>query len=229
MGASRQLLRAVILGSPGSGKNTLSLRIIKHFQLKKLSSGDLLRDNMMRNTETGVRAKDLMGQGKLIPDDLMTRLTLQELKNLTQYSWLLCGFPRTLPQAEALDRVHQIHLVINLNVPFEVIMQRLAARWVHPASGRVYNLEFNPPKVAGKDDLTGEPLVKREDDRPETLIKRLKAYEDRTKPVLEHYQNKGVLETFSGTATDKLWPCIHACLQIKLTQIGQYPPEEKCL
>ncbi|XP_036888309.1 GTP:AMP phosphotransferase AK3, mitochondrial-like [Sturnira hondurensis] len=229
MGPSRQLLRAVILGSPGSGKHSLSLRIVKHFQLKKLSSGDLLRDNVLRDTEIGVLAKDLMGQGKLIPDDLMTRLTLQELKNLTQYSWLLCGFPRTLAQAEALDRVHQIHLVINLNVPFEVIMQHLDARWVHPASGRVYDLEFNPPKVAGTDDLTGELLIKREDDRPETLIKRLRAYEDQTKPVLEHYQKKGVLETFSGTDTNKLWPYIHACLQAKLAQIHQHPHEEKCL
>lgn len=229
MEASLQLLRAVILGSPGSGKHTLSLCIIKHFQLKKLSSGDLLRDNVLRDTEIGVLAKEFMDQGKLMPDDLMTRLTLQELKNLTQHSWLLCGFPRTLPQAEALDRVHQIHLAINLNVPFEVIMQRLAARWVHPASGRVYNLEFNPPKVVGVDDLTGEPLVKRADDRPETLIKRLKAYEEQTKPVLEHYQKKGVLETFSGTESNKLWPYIHACLQTKLTQIRQHPHEEKCL
>ncbi|XP_035875925.1 GTP:AMP phosphotransferase AK3, mitochondrial-like [Phyllostomus discolor] len=224
MGASRQLLRAVILGSPGSGKHTLSLRITKHFQLKRLSSGDLLRDNVLRDTEIGVLANDFMSQGKLIPDDLMTHLTLQELKNLTQYSWLLCGFPRTLPQAKALDRVHQIHLVINLNVPFEVIMQRLAARWVHPASGRVYNLEFNPPKVDGMDDLTGEPLVKREDDTPVTLIKRLKAYEDQTKPVLEHYQKKGVLETFSGRETNKLWPYIHACMQTKLTQKYQPSP-----
>ncbi|XP_054445325.1 GTP:AMP phosphotransferase AK3, mitochondrial-like [Pteronotus mesoamericanus] len=229
MGTCRQLLRAVIMGSPGSGKHTLSSLIIKHFQLKKVSSGDLLRDNVLRDTEIGVLAKAFMDQGKLIPDDIMIRLAFQELKNLTQYSWLLCGFPRTLPQAEALNRVHQIHLVMNLNVPFEVIMQRLAARWIHPASGRVYNLEFSPPKVVGVDDLTGEPLIKREDDRPETLIKRLKAYEDQTKPVLEYYQKKGVLETFSGTETSNLWPYIHACLQTKLPQISQHPHEEKCL
>lgn len=120
----------------------------------------------------------------------MTRLALHELKNLTQYSWLLDGFPRTLAQAEALDRAYQIDTVINLNVPFEVIKQRLTARWIHPASGRVYNIEFNPPKTVGIDDLTGEPLIQREDDKPETVIKRLKAYEDQTKPVLEYYQKK---------------------------------------
>ncbi|XP_011843755.1 PREDICTED: GTP:AMP phosphotransferase AK3, mitochondrial isoform X2 [Mandrillus leucophaeus] len=188
MGASARLLRAVIMGAPGSGKGTVSSRITTHFQLKHLSSGDLLRDNMLRGTEIGVLAKAFIDQGKLIPDDVMTRLALHELKNLTQYSWLLDGFPRTLAQAEALDRAYQIDTVINLNVPFEVIKQRLTARWIHPASGRVYNIEFNPPKTVGIDDLTGEPLIQREDDKPETVIKRLKAYEDQTKPVLEYYQ-----------------------------------------
>ncbi|XP_044795844.1 GTP:AMP phosphotransferase AK3, mitochondrial isoform X1 [Bubalus bubalis] len=190
MGASARLLRAAIMGAPGSGKGTVSSRITKHFELKHLSSGDLLRDNMLRGTEIGVLAKTFIDQGKLIPDDVMTRLVLHELKNLTQYNWLLDGFPRTLPQAEALDRAYQIDTVINLNVPFEVIKQRLTARWIHPGSGRVYNIEFNPPKTMGIDDLTGEPLVQREDDRPETVVKRLKAYEAQTEPVLEYYRLK---------------------------------------
>ncbi|XP_006751307.1 GTP:AMP phosphotransferase AK3, mitochondrial-like isoform X2 [Leptonychotes weddellii] len=186
MGTSGRLLHAVLLGAPGSGKRTLALRITKHFQLQKFSSGDLLRDNMLRGTDR-----------------------------------LLCGFPRTLRQAEALERVYQIHVVMNLNVPVEVIRQCLSARWIHPSSGRVYNLEFNPPKGVGLDDQTGEPLVRREDDRPETLTKRLKAYEDQTKPVLEYYRGKGVLETFSGTETDKIWPSVHAFLQTKVPQIDQ--------
>ncbi|CAO2585120.1 GTP:AMP phosphotransferase AK3, mitochondrial [Lemmus lemmus] len=188
MGASGRLLRAVIMGAPGSGKGTVSSRITKHFELKHLSSGDLLRQNMLQGTEIGVLAKTFIDQGKLIPDDVMTRLALHELKNLTQCSWLLDGFPRTLPQAEALDKAYQIDTVINLNVPFEVIKQRLTARWIHPASGRVYNIEFNPPKTVGIDDLTGEPLIQREDDKPETVIKRLKAYEAQTEPVLQYYQ-----------------------------------------
>lgn len=190
MGASGRLLRAVIMGAPGSGKGTVSSRITKHFELKHLSSGDLLRQNMLQGTEIGVLAKTFIDQGKLIPDDVMTRLALHELKTLTQCSWLLDGFPRTLPQAEALDKVYQIDTVINLNVPFEVIKQRLTARWIHPASGRVYNIEFNPPKTVGIDDLTGEPLIQREDDKPETVIKRLKAYEAQTEPVLQYYQKK---------------------------------------
>nr|XP_042118326.1 GTP:AMP phosphotransferase AK3, mitochondrial isoform X2 [Peromyscus maniculatus bairdii] len=131
------------------------------------------------------------------------------------------GFPRTLPQAEALDRVYQIDTVINLNVPFEVIKQRLTARWIHPASGRVYNIEFNPPKTVGIDDLTGEPLIQREDDKPETVIKRLKAYEAQTEPVLQYYQKKGVLETFSGTETNKIWPHVYSFLQTKVPETTQ--------
>lgn len=221
MGASTRLLRAVILGAPGSGKGTVSSRIVKHFELKHLSSGDLLRGNILRGTEIGVLAKTFIEQGKLIPDDVMTRLAFHELKNLTQYNWLLDGFPRTLPQAEALDRAYQIDTVINLKVPFEVIKQRLTARWIHPASGRVYNIEFNPPKTVGIDDLTGEPLIQREDDKPETVAKRLKAYEAQTEPVLEYYQKKGVLETFSGTETNKIWPHVYAFLQTKVPQINQ--------
>ncbi|CAK7317888.1 GTP:AMP phosphotransferase AK3, mitochondrial [Vulpes lagopus] len=171
--------------------------------------------------EIGVLAKTFIDQGKLIPDDVMTRLALHELKNLTQYSWLLDGFPRTLPQAEALDRAYQIDTVINLNVPFEGIKQSLTARWIHPASGRVYNIEFNPPKAVGIDDLTGEPLIQRDDDKPQTAVKRLKAYEVQTQPVLEYYRKKGVLETFSGTETNKIWPHVYAFLQTKVPQINQ--------
>uniref|UniRef100_A0A8C9AME9 GTP:AMP phosphotransferase AK3, mitochondrial n=1 Tax=Prolemur simus TaxID=1328070 RepID=A0A8C9AME9_PROSS len=214
MGASARLLRAVIMGAPGSGKGTVSSRITQHFELKHLSSGDLLRDNMLRGTEIGVLAKAFIDQGKLIPDDVMTRLALHELKNLTQYSWLLDG-------KWTLDKAYQIDTVINLNVPFEVIKHRLTARWIHPASGRVYNIEFNPPKTVGIDDVTGEPLIQREDDRPETVIKRLKAYEAQTKPVLDYYQKKGVLETFSGTETNKIWPHVYAFLQTKVPQTNQ--------
>ncbi|XP_007192206.1 GTP:AMP phosphotransferase AK3, mitochondrial-like [Balaenoptera acutorostrata] len=191
MGASRQLLRSVIMGAQGSGMSTLALRIIKHFQLKKFSSGDVLQDNMLRDTEIG-----------------------------------------HLTQAEVLDRVYQVHLVMNLNVPFEVIRQRLTALWIHPASGRGYNLEFNPTKAVDVDDVTGEPLIQRVDDKPETLIKRMKVYEDQTKPVLEYYEKKVVLETFSGTETNQIWPCMHAFLQTKVPQRHQktqLPHEEKSL
>ncbi|XP_019410720.1 PREDICTED: GTP:AMP phosphotransferase AK3, mitochondrial isoform X2 [Crocodylus porosus] len=221
MGVRARLLRAVIMGPPGSGKGTVSSRIVKHFALKHLSSGDLLRDNMQRHTGVGVVAKTYIDRGQLIPDDIMTQLVLRELKNLEQYSWLLDGFPRTVPQAEALDKTCQIDTVIDLDVPFETIKQRLTARWIHPTSGRVYNLEFNPPKIHGTDDITGEPLVQRDDDKPETVTKRLQSYEAQTKPVLDYYRKKGVLKSFSGTETNKIWPHVYAFLQTKLPDVSQ--------
>ncbi|XP_040273066.1 GTP:AMP phosphotransferase AK3, mitochondrial [Bufo bufo] len=218
---SRMLFRAVIMGPPGSGKGTISDRIVKHFALKHLSSGDLLRLNIQKKTEVGILAKSYIEQGQLVPDGVITRLIVQELNNFGEHNWLLDGFPRTVPQAQALDKAYQINTVIDLNVPFQTIKDRLTARWIHPASGRVYNTEFNPPKVSGIDDLTGEPLVQRDDDKPETVTKRLNAYEALTKPVLEYYKNKGVLETFSGTETNKIWPHVHSFLQTKLPDASQ--------
>ncbi|CAH2294027.1 GTP:AMP phosphotransferase AK3, mitochondrial isoform X1 [Pelobates cultripes] len=219
--AARLLFRAVIMGPPGSGKGTISDRIVKTFALQHLSSGDLLRLNIQKKTEIGIVAKSYIDQGQLVPDDVITKLILQELNSMRTNSWLLDGFPRTVPQAKALDDAHQINSVIDLNVPFETIRQRLTARWIHPGSGRVYNTEFNPPKVLGIDDITGEPLIQREDDQPETVTKRLKGYEALTRPVLEYYRNKGVLETFSGTETNKIWPHVHAFLRTKLPDVSQ--------
>ncbi|XP_055488191.1 GTP:AMP phosphotransferase AK3, mitochondrial [Leucoraja erinacea] len=214
--ASRPLFRALIMGPPGSGKGTVSERIAKSFGLKQLSSGEVLRTNIRGHTEVGSLAKSFIDKGKLVPDNVITRLVLQELKNIDQYSWLLDGFPRTVPQAEELHKIYQLDTVIKLNVPFETIKERLTSRWIHPGSGRVYNTNFNPPTVAGIDDLTGEPLVQRDDDKPETVTLRLQAYEELTHPVLEYYRSRGVLEVFSGTETNKIWPHVHAFLSKKL-------------
>ncbi|KAK2093048.1 Zinc finger SWIM domain-containing protein 8 [Saguinus oedipus] len=156
-----------------------------------------------------------------VSDDVMTRLALHELKNLTQYNWLLDGFPRTLPQAEPLDRAYQIDTVINLNVTFEVIKLCLTVRWIHPTSGRVYNIEFNPPKTVGIDDLTGELLIQREDDKPETVIKRLKAYEDQTKPVLEYYLKKRGVGNIFWNRNQQDLALLYAFLQTKVPQTSQ--------
>ncbi|MFT7815450.1 GTP:AMP phosphotransferase AK3, mitochondrial [Arapaima gigas] len=202
----RALFRAVIMGPPGSGKGTVSNRITKTFGLAHLSSGDVLRVNITAKTEIGLLMKSCIDQGQLVPDDVISRLILGELRNLEQSGWLLDGFPRTVPQAEALDAAFRIDTVINLDVPFQTIQERLTSRWVHLPSGRVYNTSFNPPKVPGLDDVTGEPLVQRNDDAPETVARRLKAYENQTQPVLEFYRSKGLLETFTGTETNKIWP-----------------------
>ncbi|XP_078070267.1 GTP:AMP phosphotransferase AK3, mitochondrial [Mustelus asterias] len=219
MGA-RLLFRAIIMGPPGSGKGTVSERIVNTFGLKHLSSGELLRANIRNETEFGLLAKSFIDVGKLVPDVAITRIILNELKEMNQSNWLLDGFPRTLPQAEELQKVCQPDTVINLNVPFETIKKRLTSRWIHPGSGRVYNVDFNPPKITGIDDVTGELLIQRNDDKPETVTLRLQAYEEQTRPVLEYYQNKGILEVFSGTETNKIWPELRAFLSKKLPPLS---------
>ncbi|XP_034565230.1 GTP:AMP phosphotransferase AK3, mitochondrial [Notolabrus celidotus] len=215
----QKIFRAVIMGPPGSGKGTVSARITKSFGLKHISSGDILRANINAKTEFGLLMKSCIDQGQLVPDDVMTRLILSDLRAIDQSSWLLDGFPRTVSQAEALDDACIVDTVINLNVPFQTIKQRLTSRWTHLSSGRVYNTDFNPPKVPGVDDVTGEPLVQRDDDTPETVTRRLKAYETQTEPVLEYYRSNGMLETFSGTETNKIWPHVQAFLHRKLPHV----------
>ncbi|XP_051539732.1 GTP:AMP phosphotransferase AK3, mitochondrial-like [Myxocyprinus asiaticus] len=212
----QSVFRAVIMGPPGSGKGTVSSRIAQSFGLKHLSSGDLLRANIEAKTDLGLLMKSCIDQGQLVPDDVISRLILSSLRSIGQSSWLLDGFPRTVSQAEALESMCDADTVINLNVPFQTIRERLTSRWVHLPSGRVYNIDFNPPKKPGLDDVTGEPLVQRDDDTPETVTRRLKDYERQTQPVLEYYRSKGVLETFTGTETNKIWPHIHAFLTRKI-------------
>ncbi|XP_076025279.1 GTP:AMP phosphotransferase AK3, mitochondrial [Genypterus blacodes] len=212
----QRIFRAVIMGPPGSGKGTVSGRITKTFQLKHVSSGDILRANVNAKTELGLLMKSCIDQGQLVPDGVMSRLILGDLRALGNTSWLLDGFPRTVAQAEALEDVYSVDTVINLNVPFQTIKQRLTSRWTHLPSGRVYNTDFNPPKVVGTDDVTGEALVQRDDDTPVTVMRRLKAYENQTEPVLEYFRCKGVLATFTGTETNKIWPHVEAFLHKKL-------------
>ncbi|XP_028822233.1 adenylate kinase 4, mitochondrial [Denticeps clupeoides] len=211
-----RIFRAVILGPPGSGKGTISERIAQSFGLQHLSSGDFLRENIAAKTEAGVLAKTYIEKGLLVPDHVMTRLVLPRLEEITRHSWLLDGFPRTLAQAHALDIACDLDLVISLNVPFETLKERLSHRWIHPASGRVYNKGFNPPRVKGVDDITGEPLIQHEDDKPMALVARLRHYKDVAKPVIDLYKSKGILHTFSDTETDRIWPYISTLFSTKI-------------
>ncbi|GLD49712.1 adenylate kinase 4, mitochondrial [Lates japonicus] len=142
-----KLFRAAIMGPPGSGKGTISKRIAQSFGLQYLSSGHYLREGIAANTEAGVLVKTYVERGMLVPDHVMTRLMLPRLEQLSGQSWLLDGFPRTLAQAVALNNLYQLDLVISLNIPYETLRERLSDRWIHPASGRVYNMGFNPPRV----------------------------------------------------------------------------------
>ena len=185
----------LIVGSPGSGKGTQSTRLLKHHTFSVLSAGDVLRSHIQRRTEIGLKADAVIKQGGLMPDSVMMDLIGSEVQALGSSDWLLDGFPRTLGQAQMLDSMLQdqnkpLRLVVNLDVPENVILDRILQRWTHLPSGRVYNLSYNPPKVEGKDDVTGEPLSKREDDNVETFGKRLKSFHAQTEPMLQHYRHK---------------------------------------
>lgn len=208
-----KLFRMVILGAPGSGKGTISSRIVRDFGLKHLSSGDLLRAQILKKTEIGLAAQSYMKNGQLVPDDVMVKLISTELSGLNSSPWLLDGFPRTRPQAEALHNNQKLDLVLSLEVPDDVIVDRIKGRWTHLASGRIYHTEFNPPKVPGKDDVTGEPLVQREDDKPESVRHRLEVYATNTKPLKKFYEDLGILQVFHGTESNEIWPRVHKYMQ----------------
>lgn len=187
------------------GKGTISSRIIKHFNIKHVSSGDVLRRNIEQKTQLGLEAEKYMNKGQLIPDNKIIDCMLAETSKI-KGSWLLDGFPRTEAQAQKLWEIQKIDCVISLDVPYDIIIDRVKKRWVHMGSGRVYNLDFNPPKVQFKDDVTGEPLVQRVDDDPELLKKRLQIYDEMTKPVIDFYKAKNIIHDFRGSTSDEIWP-----------------------
>jgi len=251
--------RIILVGAPGVGKGTQAERLLQRFpQLSAISSGDLLRDNVKNQTPLGIKAESAMRSGALVPDAMILRLILHELKtrgwlyqpgapetmtlssaaatastedfdtdlyveqpSLAQASpspktsddpsasFILDGFPRTAGQATQLDTLIPINLVVSLKTPFSVILERIAGRWVHQPSGRVYNTSFNAPLVPGKDDITGEPLTKRADDDEETWKLRLKKFEETSEPLLEHYAQKGVLWEVEGRSSDEISPLLY--------------------
>ncbi|NWX61637.1 KAD4 kinase, partial [Promerops cafer] len=222
-----KLLRAVVLGPPGSGKGTVCERIARSFGLQHLSSGQFLRESLgggggdcslaLQGGQDHFTAVSLMPSHKPAVFWLHPRCFPASLSNSCAAA---CpGFPRTLGQAKALDGICELDLVISLNIPFETLKDRLSARWVHPASGRVYNMDFNPPHTQGVDDLTGEPLVQREDDRPEAVAARLRKYKDAAKPVIELYKSRGILHSFSGTETNKIWPYVYSLLSSRIPPV----------
>lgn len=204
--AKATTLRAVILGAPASGKGTVSSRIVNTFGVTHVSSGDKLRDHVTRSTELGKEVKKYMDEGSFVPDETMISLIGHELKLAGDKNILLDGFPRTVAQAEKLQQQFKVNIVLNLIVPHSIIIDRVKNRWVHLSSGRVYNVGFNDPKISGKDDVTGEPLSQRIDDRPDVVAKRLQDYETKTAPVIEYYRKLGILKDFHGNTTDEMWP-----------------------
>ncbi|XP_063393710.1 GTP:AMP phosphotransferase AK3, mitochondrial [Cydia fagiglandana] len=207
-----KLLKALILGAPASGKGTISSRIVKKYNIAHVSSGDKLREHIEQQTDLGKEVKKYLNEGKLVPDDLIIKFMITELKKVETKPWLLDGFPRTVAQANALWKTQPVDVVLNLVVPFDVIIDRVKNRWVHLPSGRVYNIGFNTPKQSGKDDITNEDLVQRPDDRPEAVRKRLEIYDSITRPVIDFYKEKGILKEFEGRTSDEIWPKVVAYL-----------------
>ena len=182
-------MRMILLGPPGAGKGTQATFLTKHFGIPQISTGDMLRAAVKAGTPLGLAAKKVMDAGKLVSDDIIIGLVKERLTQPDcAKGYLFDGFPRTIPQAEALrDAGVHIDFVLEIDVPAEDIIPRMSGRRAHLASGRTYHVKFNPPKVEGKDDVTGEPLVQRDDDREETVRKRLEVYLAQTRPLEEFY------------------------------------------
>ncbi len=184
-------MRIILLGSPGAGKGTQARLIAQQLHIPQIATGDMLRSAVERKTSLGLLAKEVMESGKLVSDDIIIGLVKERLKQLDcQNGFLFDGFPRTIPQAESLREAHiPIDYVVELYVPDEEIIERMSGRLIHPGSGRVYHLRHHPPIVPGKDDVTGELLIAREDDAESTVRKRLAVYHQQTEPLLEYYLN----------------------------------------
>ena len=185
----RIAIRVILLGGPGAGKGTQANYIKEHFGVPQISTGDMLRSAVKAGTELGIMAKKIMDAGGLVSDDIIINLVKERITQPDcANGFLFDGFPRTIPQADAMKAAGvPIDFVVEIDVPDAEIVKRMSGRRVHPASGRTYHVDFNPPKTHGCDDVTGEPLIQRDDDKEETVRKRLQVYHEQTEPLVEYY------------------------------------------
>jgi adenylate kinase len=212
-------LNLILLGPPGAGKGTQAERLVEDFDLPYYATGDILRAAVAEGTELGQTAKEYMDRGDLVPDEVITGVIAERIDSAeARDGFLLDGFPRTLGQAEelhkALDGVgRRLTAVLSIEAPDDVVIKRLSGRRVNPGTGRTYHLEFDPPKNGEFDDVDGTKLVQRDDDREETLRHRLKVFHEQTKPLVDLYEDQGLLRRFDGTrAPDEVNDHIRATL-----------------
>jgi adenylate kinase len=198
-------LNLILLGPPGAGKGTQAERLTDDFNLPYIATGNILRQAVADGTELGKQAKAFMDDGKLVPDEVITGVILEALEHTdARDGFILDGFPRTVPQAEALAdgmeaNERNLTAVILVDVPDEEVVRRLSGRRVSVKTGRVYHVEFDPPKHEDRCDVDGSRLVQRDDDQPETVAKRLAVYHEQTEPLISYYEDRGLLRRFDGT------------------------------
>jgi adenylate kinase len=190
-------MRIILLGGPGAGKGTQANYIKERYQIPQISTGDMLRAHVKAGSDLGVAAKKIMDEGGLVSDDIIMGMVKERIaEDDCNNGYLFDGFPRTIPQAESLKAAGvPIDAVVEIDVPDEEIIKRMSGRRVHLASGRTYHVIYNPPKNKGKDDVTGEDLIQRDDDQEETVKARLKVYHDQTEPLISFYSNEAGLGT----------------------------------
>ena len=214
-------MKIILLGPPGAGKGTQAEIICKNFSIPHISTGDMLREAIANETATGKLAKEIMDAGNLVSDDVIISLVKDRIKEEDcKNGFLFDGFPRTIPQADALENQEIfVNVVLELTLKDELIINRMSGRRVHQPSGRSYHLEFNPPEKDGLDDVTGEPLIQRDDDKPETVKNRLDVYWEQTNPLIVYYRSKSVqtdlkyIEIDGSKTMEKVSFQIHAALE----------------
>ncbi|NBF41227.1 MAG: adenylate kinase [Spirochaetes bacterium] len=207
-------MNLIFLGPPGAGKGTMASRLAQDKGIPHISTGDIFRENINNGTDLGKKVKSILDSGDLVPDELTVELVKDRLnQGDVSNGFILDGFPRTIPQAEALEDFASIDAVILFTLPDEEIVKRLSGRRVHKPSGRTYHILFSPPKVPGKDDVTGEELIQRGDDSEESIRNRLDVYRKQTQPLVDFYRKKNLLkEVDAGPAPDEVYEKLTANL-----------------